>query len=139
MIKNRSALKPLVFFILTITCCILVRASAFASLIDAKFKIESQLMSESEKSKVNLESPNSMLGFLYKNLFAKSMYSKCRWLPSDSKYLNIKTSECGSGIATIKAVGRFLDEFDADMLTTEKIIDQGHMKFFDFDEGCNVF
>ncbi len=131
LFKNQRAFCSLVFFIL------MSFKSVFASSnIDAHFKIKAK--SRRHQQRV-LRSQDSDILILYQQFFAKSMYSKCRWFPSDSGYLKLKSLNCGSGVATLKSIGRFLDEFDADKLTLDTIVDQGHRKFFDFDEGCDVF
>lgn len=102
-----------------------------ASLIDANFRLKRHLRVES--------APTNQLGTLYKGALGKSMYSHCRWLPSDSQYLEISTIQCGAFRGTISAISRFMREYDAHRLTDQVVNDHGLIRFVDFSKDCDVF
>ena len=109
--------------------------SANASLIDANFKTQRAL---GTKASASVASSNEVHS-LYRNVFSKTMYSKCRWFPSDSQFLAIKSKACGSATGTVLAFGRFMSEADAVMVGSEILNDHGHIRFYDLDSSCEVF
>ena len=126
------------YVLISIQCAVVLGLSFLcfgtrASLIDAKFKL-------SKKSSVSrLDQPVNEIGILYKDFLAKSMYSRCRWFPSDSQYLAMISKKCGNTQATLLAFSRFMTEHDADKISEGIINDDGHLRFVDFKNTCDVF
>jgi putative component of membrane protein insertase Oxa1/YidC/SpoIIIJ protein YidD len=125
-ISNRPALSLAGFvFLLTL--------NVSASLIDENFKL---IKSSATKSSYTQE---NAVGNLYRGFLSKSMYSKCRWFPSDSEYLKLKSLECGQLRSTILAFARFMSENDASDLASEVLNDHGHIRFLNYKVGCELF
>ena len=101
------------------------------SLIDQKFKL-GRYQNSLNHEKTEIEK-------VYTDVFSKTMYSKCRWLPSDTQYLKIKTNSCGQARGSILAIGRFIMESDAFMISNETVNDNGHLGFVYSKAGCDVF
>ena len=75
---------------------------------------------------------------IYKDFFAKSMYSKCQWFPSDSEFLKIKTKQCGQARGSLLAIGRFLAEPDASQISVHPINDRNRLRFVNLRESCEI-
>lgn len=103
-----------------------------ASLIDAKFKLQRKQI------KPTVVTSNE-IGVLYKDVLAKSMYSDCRWLPSDSQFMAIKSRQCGQGRGFVMAFSRFMTEHDANNFSKDIVVDNGRIHFINFGDGCEVF
>ncbi len=114
------------------TLAILVCPSGKASLIDAQFKLTK--LAPARKSGSGNE-----VAMLYRNVLAKSVYSKCRWLPSDSQYLTIVSQRCGRARGTFLAFARFMTEHDADKISEGAVNDGGHIRFLNFRNSCEFF
>lgn len=82
--------------------------------------------------------PATEVGTLYKNFLSKSMYSRCRWLPSDSQYLAIASQRCGRAKGTFLAFSRFMTEHDADKISEGIINDSGFIRFLGFGHSCDL-
>ncbi len=121
-----------------IHCALVLGFSLFpfvtsAGLIDAKFKLNKKL-SSSQNDELSNE-----VSTLYKEFLAKSMYSRCRWFPSDSQYLKIASEKCGNTKGTLLAFSRFMTEPDADKISAGLVNDHGHIRFLDFENTCDIF
>lgn len=103
------------------------------SLVDANFKLSRKQFSSGDDG-----NSNSDLGLLYQNVLSKSMYSKCRWYPSDSQYLSLKTKECGAYRGTVLAFSRLMLENDADKISAGVVNESHHLRFVDFGVGCDL-
>lgn len=101
-----------------------------ASRIDAQFKVGKLKGSLSSKQEVS---------FLYKNVLARSMASRCRWYPSDSQYMNIVSRKCGSLRGTLFAFSRFMTEADAYRISSGSVIENQQLHFVDFPSDCDAF
>jgi hypothetical protein len=108
-----------------------VSAAYSRNLIDEKFKLGRQAEGK-PLVKTEIEK-------IYKDVFAKSMYSKCQWLPSDSQYLEIKSKQCGQARGSLFAVGRFLAEADAALISEHAVNDRGRLRFVNLRESCDIF
>lgn len=104
-----------------------------ASLIDAKFKLSRRQSYSNGLGSVS----ESEIHTLYKRFLSKSMYSRCRWLPSDSQYLSITSKKCGRLHGTILAFSRFMVEHDADKISEGVVNDNGHIRFVSFGDSCD--
>lgn len=102
-----------------------------SSLIDANFRLQRQLKIKA--------APTNPLGSLYRGALGKTMYSHCRWFPSDSQYLEIATLHCGAPRGTVLAISRFMREYDAHRITDQFVNDRGLLRFLDFGKSCDVF
>ena len=111
--------KEIIFLFLLLESSVALGYSR--NLIDEKFKLGRQAEGK-PLVKTEIEK-------IYKDVFAKSMYSKCQWLPSDSQYLKIKTTQCGQARGSFLAVGRFLAEADAALISEHAVNDQGRLRF----------
>ncbi len=131
-LKKRAANICCAFFILAGLCALPL--TSHGSLIDARFKLSKKL-----KSPHVAASDTTEVGVLYKNVFAKSMYSKCRWYPSDSQYMAIHAKRCGATRGTLLAVARFMTEHDAVHVADEVVNDHNHIRFVDFGGSCELF
>lgn len=107
-------------------------ASANASLIDARFKLARQ------QGQIGRREPPNEVGSLYKNFLAKSMYSQCRWFPSDSEYMKIMSNKCGSARGTVLAFARFMSEHDAYRISEGLVNDHGRIRFLGFRNSCEL-
>lgn len=76
---------------------------------------------------------------LYKELFSKSMYSECRWMPSDSEYSMWMSQKCGHVKGVVFSVSRFMKESDAYRHSAKTLVDHNHLRFEDFNESCQIF
>lgn len=120
------------FYFMTLLCLSLACSTANASLIDAKYKLSRRLsLSGSHKS-------TNEISTLYKDFLSKSMYSKCRWFPSDSQYLAISSQKCGRTRGTLLAFSRFMTESDADKISEGIVNDDGHIRFLGFGDNCEL-
>lgn len=106
---------------------------AQASLIDAKFKLTRQLSAFRSTKSTN------EIATLYKDFLSKSMYSRCRWFPSDSQYLAIVSQKCGRLRGTLLAFSRFMTEHDANNISEGIVNDEGHLRFLSFGQSCDLF
>lgn len=104
-----------------------------ASIIDANFKLGRQTQSGNKVITANEVST------LYKGFLAKSMYSRCRWFPSDSEYMRIASIKCGAAKGTLLAFSRFMTEHDAYRIAEGMVNDNDHVRFLDFGHGCDFF
>jgi len=114
-----------------------------ASLIDANFKLHQQTHRSSAQFSMANNTTNDV-GSLYKNFLAKSMSSRCRWLPSDSQYMNLKTVKCGQARGTIFAFARFMNESNAADISKDIVSDNHYIRFLNFgdhigENGCEIF
>lgn len=121
--------KEIIFLFLLLETSVALGYSR--NLIDEKFKLGRQAEGK-PLVKTEIEK-------IYKDVFAKSMYSKCQWLPSDSQYLKIKAKQCGQARGSLLAVGRFLAEADAALISEHAVNDQGRLRFVNLRESCDVF
>jgi len=103
------------------------------SLIDANFKLTRA------QSKSRYEGSSNEVGTLYKDVLSKSMYSRCRWYPSDSQYLALISQKCGRAKGTLFAFSRFMMEADAGRISSGVVNDDGHVRFVDFRDYCEIF
>ena len=135
-VESRSIRYPaksqLVRYVLAFGLLMIFAPQSQASLIDAKYKLARKLPSSHEG-----RTPNEV-GNLYKKFLSKSMYSRCRWLPSDSQYLAISSKKCGPIRGTILAFSRFMTEHDADKLSAGVVNDTGRIRFLDFGDNCDL-
>lgn len=133
--RFQSFLERLVIYLALVFGFVLFNGSdSRASLIDSKFR-----MGRSFSPARIVDSVNDV-GFLYKKFLAKSMYSHCRWFPSDSQYMLIKSQECGSFRGTLLAFSRFMMEYDADKISKNIVNDHGYIRFLNFgSNNCEIF
>jgi putative component of membrane protein insertase Oxa1/YidC/SpoIIIJ protein YidD len=119
---------------LFLICIFLLSKTAdSASLIDAQFKLRRLTPNKLQFSSAN------QVGDLYKNFLAKSMYSKCRWFPSDSEYMKITSRQCGQMKGTLLAFSRFMGEHDAYRISKQIVNDHEHIRFLNFGRDCDLF
>jgi hypothetical protein len=106
--------------------------SSFAtSLIDSQFKLSRQTQNKKQMARQEVD-------ILYKQMFSRSMYSNCRWFPSDSEYMRIMSRRCGSAKGLIKGYARFTTEFEAFRLSEGSVNDHGRLRFVQFGDDCDL-
>lgn len=103
-----------------------------ASFVDAKFKLSRKLSASQSAGSTN------EVATLYKDFLSKSIYSRCRWLPSDSQYLTMTSQKCGRLKGTLLAFSRFMTEHDADKISEGIVNDDGHIRFLSFGRNCDL-
>jgi putative component of membrane protein insertase Oxa1/YidC/SpoIIIJ protein YidD len=103
-------------------------ASLEASLIDANFKLSKQITTR--------QNVKNNLAEAYTTIFKQFLYSRCRWLPSDSDYLKIASRHCGVFKGTLFAIARFTNEYDAFLINSDIVNDHQHLRFVDFKFNC---
>ena len=123
-----SARKPKINSIFLVGVLFMTNAGSSASLIDANFKL-------SRKS-IKVSYNSNELGHLYRGFLARSMYSRCHWLPSDSQYLNLATAQCGPVKGAVMAISRFMTEPDVSKINSNVVDDHGRIRFVDFEMNC---
>lgn len=117
-----------------LACFLLLKISVqAASLVDATYKVKRQL------AIVNKADSKNEVREAYKNFFAKSMNSQCRWFPSDSEFMSISSLKCGALTGTLSAVSRFMTEHDAAHISLEAVNEKNHLRFIDFEFNCDLF
>jgi putative component of membrane protein insertase Oxa1/YidC/SpoIIIJ protein YidD len=121
-------------FLIPLVLGILLVYSPYASpsLIDAKFKLSKRLAVSPA------EGAASEVAILYRDFLSKSMYSRCRWLPSDSQYLTIMSNKCGRSKGLLLAFSRFMTENDAHLISDGIVNDDNHIRFLDLKDNCEL-
>lgn len=96
------------------------------SALDSRYRLE---------QKIKNKTPTSAVRF-YREGLAQTLYSHCRWFPSDSGYAQLAQNRCGSLKGGVMAFSRFLNESDATQLGYPVIINHGHLESVDFFNEC---
>lgn len=114
------------------------QGSHSASLIDANFKQSRMLQPDRSREDTPRNAATNDIGVAYKSLFARSMYSACRWFPSDSEFLKISSQRCGPTRGTVLAFARFMSEHDAERISQGIVVDQNRIRFLGLSNDCNL-
>ncbi|MFZ4402630.1 MAG: membrane protein insertion efficiency factor YidD [Pseudobdellovibrionaceae bacterium] len=73
---------------------------------------------------------------IYRSAFAPTLYSRCKWFPSDSNYATVAQNKCGATQGALMAFSRFLSEEDAPRMGYNAINNKGHIEYVDFPTRC---
>ncbi len=68
------------------------------SALDQSYRLQRELQVSSQSSAVNL----------YREGLARTLYSRCKWFPSDSRYAQIAQNRCGAFRGGMMAFSRFM-------------------------------
>lgn len=96
------------------------------SALDQKYKLQRQIKN----------SPKGAAVSAYHQVFSKTLYSHCRWFPSDSRYAQIAQQKCGAGQGALMAFSRFLYEEDATKMGYPIVINDNHLESVNFPHEC---
>jgi hypothetical protein len=132
MPKNIKGQLAFFCFSLGLAALTLGASVTHASGIDSRYKFNRALPNS---TKVTANS----LAVLYKGFFAHSMASDCPWYPSDSRYMALMAKRCGELRGSMMAMGRFLNEPNANEIASSVILNKNKLRFVDFGDSCDMF
>lgn len=72
----------------------------------------------------------------YRQVVAKTLYSHCKWFPSDSRYAQTAQNRCGGVKGGMMAFSRFMMEEDAIKMGYPVINNHDHIESVDFPDEC---
>lgn len=75
---------------------------------------------------------------VYRNGIAKTLYSQCKWFPSDSTYTSIAQKKCGVLTGTMLGFARFMNEQDAAYMGYPTVHFRNHLNFVDLPNECTL-
>lgn len=81
------------------------------------------------------ERPGGALG-LYRQFLSRSMWSRCRWLPSDSNYFRRVRRSCGPAFAAFLSAARILAEPDSARLGKHVVVYGRRVRWIDLAPRC---
>jgi len=73
----------------------------------------------------------------YRQVVAKTLYNRCKWFPSDSRYAQIAQKRCGNFQGGLMAFSRFLTEEDAVKQGYPIVNNSNHLESVDFPDECS--
>jgi hypothetical protein len=68
---------------------------------------------------------------VYRDFLARSMFSRCRMIPTDSQLFDLRARRCGSVPAAVLGWSRMLLEVEATPATVRPALLDGHLGWFD--------
>lgn len=112
-------------------CSIVSPNRSIVSPLDSDFK------SGKWKTKnLSVESPGIRF---YQRVLRKSLASRCRWFPSDSRNAQILKQSCGPLRVIPKAMARFINEPEAYKLGYKVMIRGDRVYFENHHQSCSLF
>lgn len=72
----------------------------------------------------------------YRNFLSKTLFSDCKWFPSDSAYTQIAQNKCGPLKGALMGIARFMNETDAANIGYPLLIVDHKIHFKDFPNEC---
>lgn len=94
--------------------------------LDQKYKLKKKLIAAPAEGSV----------LAYQNIFALTLYSNCKWYPSDSNFAQVAQKKCGTLRGGLMAFSRFLMEEDAVRMGYPLVIYENHLESVDFPDEC---
>ena len=68
---------------------------------------------------------------VYRSFLARSLFSRCRMLPSDSRLFDLRAADCGAAVATYLGAARLYLEVAADPRFLRPAVHDGRLAWFD--------
>lgn len=75
---------------------------------------------------------------IYRNVLSKTLYSHCKWFPSDSEYTRLMQKRCGLAQGTLIGFSRFMREEDAAQMGYPIMKATNQLNFVDLPNACSL-
>ena len=82
------------------------------------------------------ENTNTISVQLYRNVLSKTLFSDCKWFPSDSAYTQRAQNKCGPLKGALMGIARFMVESDAAQMGYPLVLVDHKIHFKDFPNEC---
>ena len=102
--------------------------------IDQKFRL-SRIIQTDKSSLKHISAGGAVKN--YRSFVAPSLFTRCKWYPSDSQFAMVLQNKCGSIHGGIAAFARFSYEEDASRMGYGIFNDKGQIKYVDMPASCS--